>query len=102
MVESTLMQLSSGMWDRPAIQQTVGEGDSFLYLAPYGKDQKSGVLWQLDVEFNESKHCLFQSIKGMSSSGSLAILGFLTVLFQSLEDRRNRSGQHTPVTLIGA
>lgn len=70
MVESTLVQLSSGMWDKPAIRQPVGENDSFLYLAPYGEDQKSGILWQLDVEFDESEHCLLQLIKGMPSSDS--------------------------------
>lgn len=70
------MQLSSGMWNKPAIRQPVGEGNGFLYLAPYGGDQKRGILWQLDIEFDESYGSLLQLIKGTSSSSSPEILGF--------------------------
>lgn len=63
MVEAMLVRLASGEWERFSLCRVVGGKDSILYLALYGEGEKEGILWQLDVEFDEVQEVLMQVVK---------------------------------------
>ncbi|KAH8146891.1 uncharacterized protein LAJ45_08970 [Morchella importuna] len=62
-VERVITQLASGRWEDPPIREPLGGVNSCLYLARYGQDKKSGILWQLDVEFDEAAEALLQLVR---------------------------------------
>lgn len=63
MVERVIIQLASGIWEDPPIREPLGGVNNYLYLARYGQDKKSGILWQLDVEFDEATEALLQLVR---------------------------------------
>lgn len=71
-VERVITQLASGRWEDPPIREPLGGVNSCLYLARYGQDKKSGILWQLDVEFDEAAEALLQLVRSKFCSSSLS------------------------------
>jgi hypothetical protein len=67
-IESKLIQLASGDWQRKSLFGHTGSHDErkschgILYQAIYGKNGR--VLWHVDVEFDEQSRAVKQLVKG--------------------------------------
>jgi hypothetical protein len=105
-IESKLIQLASGDWQRKSLCGHTGSHDErkschgILYQAIYGKNGR--VLWQVDVEFDEQSGIVKQLVKGRRANPLCRGEG-ANVHVASVENRRCQRGNDnsTPLSVLG-